>query len=96
MTLIADKAAHVRAAGQTRNHGCHWPGCQRQVPPAKWGCLQHWRRLPLRIQRRIWDSYRIGQEADGRPSREYIEAAKEAQDWIRAQGLALPHQVKLL
>lgn len=83
MTAIGEKAAHVRAAGQTRDHDCHWPGCGKQVPPAMWGCKAHWYRLPMAIRTRIFRAYRIGQENDGRPSRQYIEAANAAQDWIR-------------
>lgn len=83
MTSIGDKAAHVRGAGQTRNHGCHWPGCTRQVPPAMWGCKSHWFKLPAAIRSRIWRAYRVGQEQDGRPSAEYVAAARAAQDWIR-------------
>lgn len=80
---IGDKAAHVRAAGQTRRHHCHWPGCEEQVPPAKWGCRKHWYKLPPRIRNAIWRAYRAGQEEDGRPSRAYIDAAQAAQAWIR-------------
>lgn len=78
----ADKADHVRAAGQTRAHGCHWPGCEAQVPPALWGCKKHWFKLPRSIRDGIWRTYRPGQEDDLRPSREYVEAAEAAQRWI--------------
>lgn len=84
MTSIGAKAAHVREARQTRRHGCHWPGCTVQVPPAMWGCKTHWFKLPQSIRNRIWRAYRVGQEQDGRPSREYVDAAQEAQEWIRA------------
>lgn len=85
MTSIAEKAAHVRAAGQSRHHHCHWPGCEKQVPPAMWGCKPHWFALPQTIRNRIWRTYRAGQEQDGRPSRDYLEVAREAQEWIRAK-----------
>jgi hypothetical protein len=83
-TPIGAKVAHVKAAGQSRNHHCHWPGCGKQVPPAMWGCKTHWYKLPQRMRTRIWRCYRPGQEADQRPSREYLEAAREVQDWILA------------
>ena len=78
------KVDYVRSQGQTRDHHCHWPGCTRQVPPAKWGCLPHWRALPIELQRRIWLTFRPGQEKDGRPSRDYLEAARAVQAWIQA------------
>lgn len=83
---IGEKKDHVRRAGQTRDHHCHWPGCDKQVPPAKWGCYEHWMRLPKAMRDRIWAAYRIGQERNGTPSLEYIEAARAAQQWIRDHG----------
>lgn len=63
-------------------HTCHWPGCTEQVPPKLWGCKKHWFMLPADIRREIWRTYRPGQELQKDPSREYIAAAREAQEWI--------------
>lgn len=90
MTTPAEKVRHVLAAGQDRRHCCHWPGCQRQVPPAMWGCKPHWFALPAELRRRIWQTYRPGQEQDQRPSADYVAAARAAQDWIRAHHVAGP------
>lgn len=49
-----------------------------------WGCKAHWFRLPAAIRRRIWATYRPGQEVTKNPSREYLAAAREARDWILA------------
>lgn len=84
MTSIGDKVRHVRQATQSRLHHCHWPGCDAQVPPAKWGCKAHWYMLPEDIRTRIWRAYGVGQEQNGRPSPEYVAVAREAQDWIAA------------
>jgi hypothetical protein len=79
-----NKFDHVRQAKQTRSHTCHWPACGKQVPPAAWGCRSHWYKLPTAIRNRIWAAYRAGQEeTPGRVSRQYVEAAQEAQEWIR-------------
>lgn len=80
---IGDKVNHVRRSGQTRNHECHWPGCNAQVPPAMWGCKTHWFMLPKRLRDKIWAAYKIGQEVTMSPSREYVEAAREIQKWIK-------------
>lgn len=80
---LAEKKAHVRRAGQTRDHGCHWPGCPKTVPPAVWGCKSHWFQLPKRLRDRIWSTYRAGQEIDITPSAEYLKVASEVQLWIR-------------
>ena len=77
-----DKVNHVLNAKQTRNHTCHWIGCKKQVPPAMWGCRQHWFTLPKKSRDKIWVAYRPGQEVDLTPSKEYIEVAKEVQNWI--------------
>lgn len=63
-------------------HHCHWPGCDREVPPKMWGCLPHWRKLPKRLRDKIWRNYRPGQEIDKQPSTAYIEAAGEVRAWI--------------
>lgn len=78
-----EKADHVRKARQTRNHPCHWPDCEVQVPPAKWGCSRHWFMLPKRLRDRIWSTYEIGQEESLNPSKEYVAAAREVQEWIK-------------
>lgn len=79
----SDKVKHVKSASQIRNHTCHWPGCNQQVPPAMWGCYKHWMKLPKTLRDRIWNSYRINQETTLSPSREYLSVALEIQLWIR-------------
>ena len=78
-----NKAEYVKRQGQTRDHHCHWPGCEKQVPPAMWGCREHWFRLPKRLRDRIWETYEPGQEIDMTPSEEYLAVATEVQEWIR-------------
>lgn len=78
----SDKVRYVKSQGQTRSHTCHWPGCGKQCPPAKWGCFGCWKKLPKSIRDAIWAAYRPGQEKTMTPSREYVLAAREAQDWI--------------
>lgn len=77
------KKDHVRKAKQTRNHRCHWPGCDKEVAPAKWGCYPHWMKLPKWLRDKIWMAYAIGQEVSLTPSRDYLAVAREAQDWIK-------------
>lgn len=82
----ATKVRYVKSQGQTRSHHCHWPGCDKQVPPAMWGCKAHWLRLPKALRDRVWATYRPGQERDMTPSREYLDIADEVQRWIREHG----------
>lgn len=72
------------------SHACHWPGCDRAVPPAMWGCSQHWFMLPARLQARIWATYVAGQEITKTPSRAYLTAAQEVQAWIAKEFGAQP------
>lgn len=65
------------------SHTCHWPGCDRAVPPALWGCKGHWFALPWALRRLIWKTYVAGQEITKTPSAAYIEAAKKVQAWIK-------------
>ena len=77
------KVRHVLSARQTRLHECHWPDCKQQVPPAMWGCREHWFKLPRHIRTAIWAAYRVGQEESGEVSEAYLHAARAAQDWIK-------------
>lgn len=77
------KVDHVRKAKQTREHTCHWVGCNKQVPPAMWGCSFHWYKLPLNLRNKIWRTYKVGQEETLTPSAAYLEAAKEVDAYIR-------------
>jgi hypothetical protein len=85
VSCIGQKADYVRRSGQTRNHHCHWTGCTKQVPPAMWGCRKHWFMLPRVLRAKIWRTYKSGQEIDGTPSREYVEASLEVREWIAKQ-----------
>jgi len=80
---MSEKADYVRRQRQDRNHTCHWPDCQRQVPPAMWGCKQHWFKLPKRLRDAIWDEYVPGQEQRMDPSEGYLTVANEVEDWIK-------------
>ena len=77
---VSEKVEYVKRQGQTRDHHCHWPGCQSVVPPAMWGCKKHWFKW---IRDAIWESFRPGQEKNWTPSTDYLEAAHAAQEWIR-------------
>jgi D-alanyl-D-alanine dipeptidase len=80
---IKKKVKYVREQSQDREHTCHWPGCTVQVPPAMWGCKEHWFTLPRGLRLLIWNNYRPGQEKDGKPSQEYLDAAWAVQEWIK-------------
>jgi hypothetical protein len=78
-----NKADYVRRQSQTREHHCHWPGCDKQVPPAMWGCKCHWFKLPVALRNKVWASYVPGQEVLGTPSARYLEVADQVQKWIK-------------
>ncbi len=84
MDNIKEKAKHVKSQGQTRKHTCHWPSCDKQCPPAMWGCKYHWFKLPKHLRDKIWQTYRVGQEISGRVSKAYLAAADEVEKWIKA------------
>ena len=81
---MGTKADYVKRQPQTRKHTCHWPGCNRQVPPAMWGCRRHWFMLPKYLRDKVWRAYRPGQEEGLVPvSQAYCAVAQEVQDWIK-------------
>jgi hypothetical protein len=77
-----EKADYVRRQRQNRPHTCHWPGCEKQVPPAIWGCRPHWFALPKTLRDRVWRAYEPGQEQRLDPSEEYLAVAQDVQAWI--------------
>ena len=79
------KADYVLRQKQTRFHTCHWPTCNKQVPPAMWGCKTHWFMLPKHLRDAIWKAYRPGQEQDLDVSDAYMDAANAVQEWIAKQ-----------
>jgi len=83
-----DNPSGTRKGSKNYDHTCHCPGGTLQVPPAMWGCRRHWFTLPATLRQKIWSEYQPGQETIGRPSKEYIEVAKEVQDWIKNNQLA--------
>lgn len=83
---MKNKVAHVKSAVQSRPHGCHWPGCTAQVPPAMWGCKKHWYRLPHKLRMLVWSAYKPGQEERLDPSPRYIRVANKVQAWIAEHG----------
>jgi len=84
VTTVAQKAEYVKSQGQNPdNHHCHWPGCGLRVAPSMWGCRRHWYCLPRVLRNKIWAAYRPGQEIDKRPSKSYIDVAREVQNWIK-------------
>lgn len=98
MTSVAEKADYVRARRRdpARGHHCHWTGCTKQVPAALWGCEKHWYKLPLALRRRIWATFRPGQEESKTPSREYVEVARDVEAWIAENDTPAPQQEQLL
>lgn len=51
-------------------------------------CRRHWFMVPKLMRDRIWATYRPGQEADKKPSEEYIEAARECVRLVAAKEAA--------
>ena len=86
---VRDKIATDDGAHQ---HHCHWPGCDKTVPPATWGCRKHWYMLPAALRSLIWRTFRPGQEDAKTPSREYVDAARKVQDWIAENHPPEPQQ----
>lgn len=79
------KAGYVKQAANTDfTHHCHWPGCNKAVKPAMWGCATHWYKLPQTLRNQIWATYQPGQENSKTPSAAYLHVAREVQDWIKA------------
>lgn len=77
-----DQADAQDAGGfSSMSHKCHWPTCNKEVPPSMWGCRSHWFTLPGHLRNEIWRTYKAGQEITKTPSAEYLDAANRVQIW---------------
>jgi hypothetical protein len=45
-------------------------------------CYQHWKLVPYKLQKAVWDHYVTGQEERKDPTPEYLDAAKAAIDAV--------------
>lgn len=64
------------------SHTCHARGCKVEVRPELLMCGPHWRKVPSKIQRAVWATYRPGQCDDKRPSRAWHDAASAAIGYV--------------
>ena len=64
-------------------HTCHAEGCEKRIVPSLFMCAKHWGMLSLKRKVEVWKHYREGQERDKAPSREYLEAARQAINEVR-------------
>ena len=59
-------------------HHCHAFACNRVVAPKFLMCRHHWSMVKPDIQKRVWATYRRGQEIDKEPSEDYLLAQRAA------------------
>lgn len=67
-----------RVSASSSGHQCHARECSAPCPPSRLMCGRHWRMVPKPVARKVWETYRPGQEVDKRPSRAYLDAADAA------------------
>lgn len=54
------------------NHSCHAHGCLKLVPPKRFVCPGHWRKLSQPLKTAIWREYKPGQEDRKDPTARYL------------------------
>lgn len=59
-------------------HTCHAIGCEAPCKPEMLFCYPHWKAVPAKLQRLVWEAYRHGQCDDKRPSEAWHKAADAA------------------
>lgn len=79
-----DYVLAAKKSNEDMDHHCHWPGCEKKISPAMWGCPRHWYLIPANLRRRIWATFMPGQELSKTPSLDYIKAATAVQEWIKS------------
>jgi hypothetical protein len=82
--LYGARSNHPPGAVGSRRNDQHRPQGRSAGPTGDVGLQKHWFALPHKLRARIWRTYRPGQENDRDVSRDYLAAAREVQEWIRA------------
>lgn len=59
-------------------HTCHAWRCEVPCKPEMLMCLRHWRMVPSKLQRQVYETYRHGQCDDKSPSEAWHQAADAA------------------
>lgn len=63
-------------------HTCHAIGCETPTRPRMFMCLKHWRMVPRAMQNNIWAQYVPGQERRKDPTEAYLQATREAINYV--------------
>lgn len=63
-------------------HLCQARGCSERIPPKLLFCSPHWYALPAVLRTTIYKTYHPGQEEGRAPSQEWIDAARQAINYL--------------
>lgn len=58
-------------------HECAVPGCDQLISSQLLMCAPHWRRVPVRIQRAVYATWRNGD------AEKYLAAREAAINWVK-------------
>lgn len=61
-----------------QKHVCHVHPCGAKVNPCYLMCKPHWDMVPQDLRDEIYKYYRLGQEVDKKPTREWLVASLKA------------------
>ncbi len=70
---------------EATRHTCHAIGCEVVIPPRLYMCAKHWQIVPRPMRELVRATYRPDQEHDKRPSRAYLDAARQARDYVMSR-----------
>ena len=74
-------------------HKCHIPECGTRVPPTMLICRKHWDQVPNNLRAEVYRTYRPGQCSSGRPSVEWLKAARYAINAVTGMGVQWPDPI---
>lgn len=78
-------AGRKRSARARASEPCRWPDCSRNASQARWGCREHYFKLPPAIRRGLWQAERDETAAQGAPGRAWAILDQQALAWIAEQ-----------
>lgn len=76
-------------------HTCHAIGCETAVPPKLFMCRDHWAMVPKKLQTKVWEHYRLGQEIDKVVTMEYLYWTSRAKRFVaRKEKVMVPPKIE--
>lgn len=64
-------------------HNCQWSGCKKQIHFTRWGCVDHYSRLPISLREEVKKFFNVDHNGEIIESASYTNILKVINQWIK-------------